>query len=276
MVTRIAIYGCGAIGTTLAQAVEEKGFGRIVAVYDKLPTASKRLVASLKEQRPIIANSIEDLLTIDANIVIEAAGPTAARKNVIKFLEYSDVLIMDTGILFDKFFEIKETTEKYNHNAYFPSGAVVGVDGLKAMKEDGLEYVELISSKNPRSLEQTKYLTDKGILIDELRWSTTIFEGKASEAVKHFPHNINVAATLSYAAGMDIDVKIIADPNTDRNSHHITYGGKAGDYTIICRGLPSSAIENPTFPVNPKTSYLAALSAIATLHSMIYSVKIGG
>ncbi len=52
-------------------------------------------------------------------------------------------------------------------------------------------------------------------------------------------------------------VKIIADPNTDKNTHHIEAIGKSGKMTFT--------IENTPDPQNPKTSRLAILSAIETL-----------
>ena len=95
-----------------------------------------------------------------------------------------------------------------------------------------------------------------------------IFEGTAAEAVKAFPANVNVAATLCLAAREgEVRVKIIADPNIQVNRHEIVVEGDFGQiYTKV---------ENVPFPRNPKTSYLAALSAIATLRSIVEPMKIG-
>jgi aspartate dehydrogenase len=40
-------------------------------------------------------------------------------------------------------------------------------------------------------------------------------------------------------------------------------------------GLMTTRVENVPSPKNPKTSYLAALSAIATLRSIVEPIKIG-
>jgi aspartate dehydrogenase len=101
-----------------------------------------------------------------------------------------------------------------------------------------------------------------------LKEPTTIFEGSAAEAVKAFPANVNVAATLCLAAREgEVKVKIIADPNIKVNRHEIVAEGDFGQ--IITR------VENVPSPKNPKTSYLAALSAIATLRSIVEPIKIG-
>ena len=95
-----------------------------------------------------------------------------------------------------------------------------------------------------------------------------IFEGSALEAVKAFPANVNVAATLFLAAeGSEVWVNVVADPGIHVNRHEIEV---EGDF-----GRISTKVENVPSPKNPKTSYLAALSAIATLRSIVEPVKIG-
>lgn len=79
---------------------------------------------------------------------------------------------------------------------------------------------------------------------------------------------MNVAATLCLAAREgEVSVRIIADPNIQVNRHEITVEGDFGQMTIRVDNVPS--------PSNPKTSYLAALSAIATLRSIVEPMKIG-
>ena len=50
---------------------------------------------------------------------------------------------------------------------------------------------------------------------------------------------------------------IVADPNTDKNTHNILAIGKFGKISITLENVPD--------PNNPKTSRLAILSAIQTL-----------
>jgi aspartate dehydrogenase len=95
-----------------------------------------------------------------------------------------------------------------------------------------------------------------------------IFEGSAAEAVKAFPANVNVAATLCLAAREgEVRVRIIADPDIKVNRHEIVVEGDFGQMTTRVDNVPS--------PRNPRTSYLAALSAIATLRSIVEPMKIG-
>ena len=84
-----------------------------------------------------------------------------------------------------------------------------------------------------------------------------------------FPQNINVAAALGLASGiMDkVEIKIVTAPDYSSNSHEIEVHGDFGRL--------KTKTENAACPDNPKTSYLAVLSAIATLKRIVDEVKIG-
>ncbi len=91
---------------------------------------------------------------------------------------------------------------------------------------------------------------------------TEIYEGSAAEAVKLFPANVNVAAVLSLA-GIGVEktkVRILADPEATTNQHEIVATGSFGEIKI--------RVNNVTAPGNPKTSFLAVLSAIECLRSI--------
>jgi len=86
--------------------------------------------------------------------------------------------------------------------------------------------------------------------------------------VKRFPKNINVAACLSLA-GVGFDetkVEIVADPVESRISHKILAHGRFGRLRAEVENMPN--------PDNPKTSYLASLSAIAILQKIISPIQI--
>jgi len=94
---------------------------------------------------------------------------------------------------------------------------------------------------------------------DRMTEPFTLFEGTAKDAVRLFPKNINVAALLSLA-GLGSEktlVRIVADSNTNKNTHEIHAEGKFGKMTFTIENFPDAN--------NPKTSRLAILSAIETL-----------
>jgi len=89
-----------------------------------------------------------------------------------------------------------------------------------------------------------------------------------SEAVKYFPKNINVAATLLLASSFkDVEVCIKADPRLKRNVHQILAEAKEAKVDIRVQNVPSES--------NPKTSALAILSTQYLLKKIFSSFKIG-
>jgi aspartate dehydrogenase len=177
---------------------------------------------------------------------------------------------MSVGALADRdlFAEVKRLANENRAKVYLPSGAISGLDGLKSARIGGLSRITLTTTKNPRGLQGAPFIQEKGIDLSALAGPTLIFQGSALDAVKAFPANVNVAATLFLAAGeSDVQVNVVADPEIQINRHEILV---EGDF-----GRISTRVENIPSPSNPKTSYLAALSAIATLRSIIEPVKIG-
>ena len=140
-----------------------------------------------------------------------------------------------------------------------PSGALCGLDGIRAAMEAGLHSVTLTTRKPPKGLAGAPYLVENDIQCEGLTEPKVIFEGNALEAVKAFPRNVNVAATLSFAGigPYETEVQIIADPAATSNSHKVVAEGAFGRLEARTENMPS--------PRNPKSSYLASLSACAEL-----------
>ena len=259
--TRIGLLGCGVIGTQIAIAIDS---GKIPAtlthVYDDSKEASAILVEKLKNKPEIVENP-HLLSSHPVNIVVEAASQDAVRDVGLSILQNKrDFMIMSVGALLDEsIYEIlSDACRDFKKTIFLPSGAIAGLDGIKSIKDE-LESVSITTTKHPRSLKGAKFFENSEISLDSIDSPTIIFEGSAKEAVSLFPANINVAALLSLSGigSEKTGVKIIADPNTDKNTHHIEAFGKFGKMTFTIENLPD--------PENPKTSRLAILSAIETL-----------
>jgi aspartate dehydrogenase len=216
--------------------------------------------------------SFDEILQEDLDLVLEAASQEAVRTLVPKVLRAKkNVMIMSAGALVDEslFQEIKDLAKKNNLKVYLPSGAIAGLDGIKSASVEEIEEVTLKTTKHPRSLEGAPFFKKHHLDLSEIKKPTIIYEGPAEEAVKLFPSNVNVAASLSLAGigAKRTKVQIIADPDTEINIHEIIAEGKFGALKTRTENIPS--------PDNPKTSYLAALSAIATLKKITESIQIG-
>ena len=252
---KVGIIGCGAIANIITTSiVPEENDINIAYFFDKDIERAENL-ATLAGGVAVL--DFEDMLD-DVDLVLECASPASVKQLAPIILERGlDMIVMSIGAFMDREFYEKTLKIAKNNNAkiHLPSGAVVGLDGIKAVAKFGLKEVSLVTRKSPKSL-------GKDIDTEEV-----LFEGKASDAVKEFPLNINVAATISMACNRDIDVKIIVDPKVDRNVHEITAKGDFGEFKTTTMNYPCAA--------NPKTSMLAALSAIRLLKSFNETISVG-
>ncbi len=269
MPIKIGLVGCGAIGAEIAKAVDSGALdARLVAVCDHNPETAAALIDSLQHKPARL--KLEELVSL-SDVVVEAASqkavPAIARAALGKGKR---LMIMSVGALADRelFAEVKALAKEHGSRVYLPSGAISGLDGLKSASIGKIRSVTLTTTKNPSGLKGAPFILENKIDLDALAGPTLIFEGSALQAVRAFPANVNVAATLFLAAGeSEVRVKVVADPGIHVNRHEIVVEGDFGRISTLVENVPS--------PRNPKTSYLAALSAIATLRSIVEPVKIG-
>ena len=252
---KVGIIGCRAIANIITTSiVQEENNIDIAYFFDKDIERAENL-ASLAGGVAVL--DFDDMLN-DVDLILECAAPVSVKEYAPKVLGHGiDMIVMSIGALmdFDFYHELESLAKDNDAKIHLPSGAIVGLDGIKAVAKFGLKEVSLVTRKSPKSL-------GKDIDAEEV-----LFEGKASDAVKEFPLNINVAATISIACQRDIDVKIIVDPKVNRNVHEITAKGDFGEFKTTTMNYPCAA--------NPKTSMLAALSAIRLLKSFNETICVG-
>ena len=268
---RIGIVGCGAIGTSLAKAIVKKFTkqANLVSLNDIDKNKALLLARRLKRSNSIVSNSLDNLIK-KSDLVIEATDVKSCPTIVKSALKKGcDVIIMSDGGIVTHMAQLNSLADRNQVKVYIPSGAICGVDALKAASQRKIKKVILITRKNPRSFEDIDYIRQKRIRLDKIKKDTVLFSGNARQAIKFFPQNINVAATLSIAGIGEVktQVKIVASPKVKRNIHEI--------YIESDAGIILSRVENLVHPHNPKTSFLAVLSAIATLKRILEPVKVG-
>ena len=271
----MGLIGCGAIGGTLARAIAagDAGSVELVAICDLDKSRVERLSSELALPGLLSTVDPEDVIDrSDVQLVIEAASQETVRQLAEKVISSGkSMLIMSVGALSDErlLSRLESLARERKVKIYVPSGAVCGLDGVKAASIQGVTSVEIMTTKHPKSLEGAPYLVENRISLDDLTEPKTVFQGTARDAARGFPMNINVAVSLSLA-GIGVDrtmVRIVADPHSKRTRHEIRVRGDFGElYT---------SVSNFVHPENPKTSYLAPLSAIRTLRSITEPLQIG-
>lgn len=254
---KVGIMGCGAIANALVNfRLNNKLNADIAFFFDLNKDSSTKLAQKINA---VSVDSVDELIE-NSDLILECASQGAVIHSIPRILETgTDVIIMSVGALLNQEFRDKiEKTAKYNGaKIYLPTGAITGIDTVKAARMGEIESVSLVTRKPPVSLGQDFEDDEEKVL----------FKGKASEAVIKYPKNINVSSTLSLASGIDADVTIIADPKIKNNTHEIRIKGTFGELVTTTSNVSS--------PDNPKTSMLAAFSAASLLNKLSETIQIG-
>jgi len=243
MTKAVGIIGCGAIGTVIAKAIDNKIVNcDEVILYDVISDNAEKLGKSLSI-KTVTVKSVDEIIELKPKVIVEAASQQAVKEYANKILSCNiHLIVLSVGALLD--LEVK------SNKIHIPSGAIGGLDAISATALAGINEAILTTRKNPRSLGRS----DKK--------ETIVYEGPADKAVKIFPKNINVAATLALAVQpAKLKVRIISDPKVTRNVHEIKIKWKHGEMLL--------KFINETHPENPKTSALAAWSAINLLKNLL-------
>jgi aspartate dehydrogenase len=240
---KVGLIGCGAIGTLIAEAAERK----LVAcdeliLYDFDGKKAEKLKSSLR--CPVITvASLDDMLRFKPKVIVEAASQQAAREYVERIVSADiDLIVMSTGALLD--------LNVQSSKIHVPSGAIGGLDALSSAALAGIDEVVLTSRKNPRALE----LNNKEAKV--------VYEGTAEEAARLYPREMNVAATLALTVRpVKVRVQVVSDPAVQRNTHEFRVKWRFGEMFL--------RFANDPHPENPRTSALAAWSAIRLLQTLL-------
>ena len=267
MVT-IGLVGCGTIGTKLAQEIQRrfKGIARLIGFYDHDPQKAARLS---RRFHPAVPFLFPKQIIARCDLLIEAASAQAVEELLLEVIrQRKSILIMSTGGLLRH----QALLRKAHHRripVYLPSGALVGLDGVKAGAIGKIRSVTLTTRKPPAAFTGAPAVIQKKISLSSIRRPRLLFQGTAQKAVAAFPQNINVAATLALAGvgPKKTRVRIIADPTIHENIHEIEAQGEFGRFIARTENRPARE--------NPKTSRLAVFSAVATLQQILQPVRVG-
>ena len=259
--TKIGLIGCGAIGTEIATEVSggRVGNAEIAALFDMDAAIANELAQQLGGAITTFTDMDEFLAAPGLEMVVECASPSAVKAHGERVLAAGkDLMVVSSGALTDTalFQRLADLAVQRGLRFIIPTGALGGIDAIRATR-GLLEEVVLTTTKPPRGLMGAPGF--KEWESKEITEAQVIFDGSALEAIKLFPANVNVGATLSLA-GLGPEktrVKVVADPDSPGNVHQIYARGSFG--------VMRFTLENRPHDRNPRTSYLAILSVLETL-----------
>jgi aspartate dehydrogenase len=262
----VGIAGLGAIGVALARALLDGNLpGMTLAAVAVRDPAS---VAARLGRAEIPAVDFAELAA-RCEIVIEClpraqfravAEPAIERART--FVPLSVGALLEEGDLIDR-------ARATGARILVPTGALLGLDAVRAAAEGTIDSVTMITRKPPQGLLGAPYLIEHNISLDGLVEPLRVFSGSARDGARGFPANVNVAAALSLA-GIGPDktrLEIWADPAVTRNTHRIVVEADSARLTMMIENVPTES--------NPKTGRITALSAIALLRGITAPLRVG-
>ena len=258
---RLAIAGLGAIGLRVAKAVDS---GKVAGVTLTAVSANDREAAS--ERVAGFSNPPQVLplseLADHADVIVECA-PAAVFRDVAEpaIVRGLTFMPLSVGALLAAP-ELVDQARETGAQIVVPTGAIIGLDTMRAMAVGEIHEVTLQTRKPPNGLAGARHLVENDIDVSGLSEPLMVFKGSARDAAQGFPANVNVAAALGLA-GIGVDrtqVEVWADPTIDRNFHRVSVTSDSGEASMTIRNIPSKE--------NPKTGLIVANSVIATLHRL--------
>lgn len=269
---RLGIIGGGTIARLFLEHIRRGDLGDIEVVAIAGRSATSRGKALADQYGVGFVTDLSSLLTWRPETVVEAASHDAVREYGEALLEKGiGVIVLSAGALCDDALRLRleRAAEASGALLYVPSGGIGGLDALKAARIAGVENVKITVMKPPSAWKNIAFVEGLHIDLDALREPQTLYEGPARAGVPLFPANVNIAAVLSMAGiGFDrTQLKVVADPALEHNTHMIEIRGKTGNISIKLENVPA--------PDNPKTAWLACYSALAALKLVKSPVRYG-
>lgn len=264
----VGIAGLGAVGLPVARALDAGQVPevRLVAVSARNVDRARRLVSEFRDPPTVVRlTELADM----ADAVVEAL-PAAAFDAVADAVIGAGKIFLplSVGQLLRRNELIVRAAET-GARIVVPTGALLGLDAVRAAAEGEIRSVTMVTRKPPGGLAGAPYVEQNRIDLAAVREPTLIFQGSARDAAVGFPANINVAVALSLA-GIGPDhtrVEIWADPTVDRNTHTVQVDGDAARFEMTIENVPSDE--------NPRTGRLTPLSTLAALRSLVATLRVG-
>ncbi len=234
-----------------------------VAVRDK--EKAKRNLPQIGDRIPVIA---AEELAESCDLVVECLPPALFRAIASSVIERGKLFMpLSVGQLLENWDFVARARET-GARILVPTGALIGLDAVRAAGEGTIHSVTMVTRKPPNGLEGAPYLVERGITLKGINTARKVFDGTAREGARGFPANVNVAAALSLAGiGPDrTKLEIWADPAIDRNTHRIEVDSDTARFSMTIEGIPSA---------NPRTGRIVPLSTVAALRALVTELKVG-
>jgi aspartate dehydrogenase len=263
----VGIAGYGTIGRVVGRALARGIEGlRLTAIASGDAAKTRAALAADGIDVPVVEARE---LARHAEIVVECA-PTAAFTSIATAaLKARRTLVTVSGAAILRHPEIVELARARGGHILLATGALLGLDAVRAAAEGTIHSVRMVTRKPPASLLKTSFVIENRIDVMSLTEPLRLFAGSAREGARLFPASVNVAAALGLAGiGADrTELEIWADPTRTRNTHDIVVDADSARFTLQIENVPTLE--------NPGTGRITALSVIAALRGLNAPLRVG-
>ena len=248
---QVAVIGAGAIGRWVIEGLKRDGLGPAAVILRSGNMADVPVARSVAG----LPAGITHLVDCAGHSGLAAHGPDALAAGI-------DVVTLSLGALADAGLAaaLAEAAEAGGAQLHLASGAIGALDALRAGAAGGLQAVRYTGTKPPAGWAGSP--AEAVLDLSRLTAPAVHFEGSAREAALRYPKNANVAAAVALA-GMGFDetrARLVADPGVAGNLHEIEAEGAFGRFRFEITGA--------SLPGNPRSSALAAMSALAEVRRL--------
>jgi aspartate dehydrogenase len=266
-VYNVGIAGFGTIGMAVGRRLQAGLDGmRLAAVTSGREEKAKQGLASIGSEAPVLSPAA---LADACDIIVECA-PTAAFLSIAEpAMDAGRQMVTVSAAALIENMEIVDRARANGGRIIMATGALLGLDAVRAAALGEIHSVTMITRKPPRSLKGAPHLDQIGVDVMALDAPMLLFDGSAREGARGFPANVNVAAALALA-GVGPDrtrLQIWADPGLERNTHTIRVEADSAAFEMFIQNVPS--------PEKPGTGKITALSMIAALQGLVSPLKVG-
>jgi len=264
---KVGIAGFGVIGKSVGRALDRGIEGATLEAVTS-GSAQKARDAMGDYRKPVdVVSSAE--LAARCDVIIECA-PTAAFLDIVEpaLAAGRQVVTVSAAALIENMHVVGIARES-GGRIILATGALLGLDAVRAAAEGEIYSVRMVTRKPPKSLVGAPYLERNDIDLTGLDEPLLVFSGSAREGAAGFPANVNVAASLALAGiGPDrTQLEIWADPTKQRNTHTITVDADSVRFDMTIENVPTAE--------KPGTGKVTALSVIAALKSLNSTLRVG-
>lgn len=267
MILKVGIAGMGTIGGKVADVLDHGIPGlSLVAINTRTVASANERMKNYHRRVPLVTP--EELARM-ADVIVDCVPKHAFRGVVEPALKAGKIVVTVSGAALLDNEDLVDMAAAHGGRIILATGALLGLDAIRAAAEGEIFSVSMVTRKPPMSLRGAPYLVANNIDISGLSEPLLVFKGNAFDGAAGFPSNVNVAAAVGLAGvgAKHTALEIWADPTRTRNTHTIRVDADSARFEMTIENVPTES--------NPGTGKITALSVITTLRSLVQALKVG-